>query len=74
MKTNDKNSLETKTANRLIEEIQESIEKIRSQLSEIRKSDKSQTKLYAVAAEIFNTERALERFEDQVATLSKVFA
>ena len=74
MKTNDKNSLDTKTANRLIAEIHESIEQIRSQLSEIRKSDKSQPKLYAVAAEISDTERALERFEDQVTTLSKVFA
>ena len=74
MKTNDKNSLDTKTANRLIAEIHESIEQIRSQLSEIRKSDKSQPKLYAISAEIFFTERALERFEDQVKTLSKVFA
>jgi hypothetical protein len=74
MKTNDKNSLDTKSANCLIAEIQESIEQIRIQLSEIRKADNSYPKLYAVSAEIFFTERALERFEDQVKTLSKVFA
>jgi hypothetical protein len=74
MKTNQKNSLETKTANCRIAEIREAIEKIKAQLSEIRKSDNSYPKLYAVSAEIFFTERALERFEDQVATLSKVFA
>ena len=73
MKTKDKNSLDTKTANYLIAEIQESIERIKTQLSEIRKSDKSQPKLYAVAAEIFDTERALERFEVQLVTLRKLF-
>jgi hypothetical protein len=74
MKANDKNSLHTKSANCLIGEIQESIEQIKAQLHEIRKSDNSQPKLYAVSGEIFFTERALERFEDQVTTLSKVFA
>jgi hypothetical protein len=74
MKTNDKNSLDTKTANRLIAEIQESIEQIKIQLSEIRKSDNSYPKLYAISAEIFHAERALERFEDQLAILSNVFA
>ena len=74
MKTNDKNSLDTKTANWLIAEIHESIEQIKTQLSEIRKSENSYPKLYAISAEIFFTERALERFEDQVTTLSKVFA
>ena len=73
MKTNDKNSLDTKTANYLIAEIQESIERIKTQLSEIRKSDKSRPKLYAVAAEIFDTERALERFEVQLVKLRKLF-
>jgi hypothetical protein len=74
MKTNDKNSLDTKSANCLIAEIQESIGKIRIQLSEIRKADNSYPKLYAISAEIFFTERALERFEDQLAILSNVFA
>jgi hypothetical protein len=74
MKTNDKNSLDTKSANRLIAEIQESIEQIKAQLHEIRKADNSYPKLYALSGEIFFTERALERFEDQVTTLSKVFA
>ncbi len=74
MKTNDKKSLETKAANCLIAEIHESIKQIKIQLSEIRKSDNSNPKLYIVAAEIFNTERSLERFEDQLTTLSKLFA
>ena len=74
MKTNDKNSLESKSANCLIAEIYESIEQIKTQLVEIRKSDKSQPKLYAVAAEIANTERSLEQFESQLLTLSKIFA
>jgi hypothetical protein len=73
MKTNDKNSLATKTANYLIAEIYESVEQIKTQLVEIRKSDKSQPKLYAVAAEIANTERSLEQFEIQLLTLSKIF-
>jgi hypothetical protein len=74
MKTNDRNSLETKSANCLIAEIYESVEQIKTQLVEIRKSDKSQPKLYAVAAEIANTERSLEQFEIQLLTLSKIFA
>jgi hypothetical protein len=74
MKTNDRNSLETKSANCLIAEIYESVEQIKTQLVEIRKSDKSQPKLYAVAAEIANTERSLEQFEIQLLTLSEVFA
>jgi hypothetical protein len=74
MKTNDKNSLETKTGKCLIAEIHESIEQIKTRLSEIKKSDNSNPKLYAVAAEIFYTERSLERFEDQLATLSKWFS
>jgi hypothetical protein len=53
MKTKNKNSLETKTANRLIAEIHESIEQIKTQLSEIRKLDNSYPKLYAISAEIF---------------------
>jgi hypothetical protein len=74
MKTNERNSLETKSANCLIAEIYESVEQIKTQLVEIRKSDKSQPKLYAVAAEIANTERSLEQFEIQLLTLSKIFA
>jgi hypothetical protein len=74
MKTNEKKSLETKSANCLIAEIYESVEQIKTQLVEIRKSDKSQPKLYAVAAEISNTERSLEQFEIQLLTLSKIFA
>jgi hypothetical protein len=74
MKTNGKNSLETKTANCLIAEIQGSIEQIKVQLSEIRKSDKSYPKLYDVSAKIFFAKISLERFEDQLATLSKLFA
>ena len=74
MKTSQKKSLETKSANCLIAEIYHSIEQIKTQLVEIRKSDKSQPKLYAVAAEIANTERSLEQFEIQLLTLSKIFA
>ncbi len=74
MKANDKNSLHTKSANCLIGEIQESIEQIKAQLHEIRKSDNSQPKLYAVSGEIFFAEKSLERFEIQLMTLSEVFA
>jgi Zn-finger protein len=74
MKTNDKNSLKSTCVNCRIVEIREAIEQIKSQLVEIRKSDKSQPKLYAVAAEISNTERSLEQFEIQLLTLSKIFA
>ena len=74
MKTNQRNSLDTNTAKRLIAEIQESIEQIKAQLSEIRKSDKSYPKLYDVSAEIFFAKRSLERFEDHLAILSELFA
>ncbi len=73
MKTKDKNSLKSKCVNCRIIEIRESIELIKTQLSEIRKSDKSKLKLYIVDAEIYNTERSLERFEIQLTTLSKLF-
>ena len=74
MKTNDKNSLKTKSVNSRIAEIHEAIAQIKIQLSEIRNADNSYPKLYAISAEIFFTERALERFENQLATLSEVFA
>jgi cell shape-determining protein MreC len=74
MKTNDKNLLETKSVICRIAEIRELIEQIKDQLSEIRKSDDSNPKLYAVNAEIFNTERSLEPFEIQLVTLSKLFS
>ncbi len=73
MKTNDKNSLDSKKVNSRIAVIRESIEQIKIQLSEIRKSDNSNPKLYAVSAEIFFTERSLERFEIQLMTLREVF-
>jgi hypothetical protein len=73
MKTNDKNLVETKSVDCRIAEIRELIEQIKDQLSEIRKLDKSNPKLYAVSAEIFFTERALEPFEIQLVTLGKLF-
>jgi hypothetical protein len=73
MKTNDKNSVKSKNLNLRIAEIHESIEHIKIQLSEIRKLDNSIPKIYAVSAEIFFIERALERFKDHLATLNTLF-
>ncbi len=73
MKTNDKNSKESKSVKCRIAEIRESIEQIRIQLSEIRNSDGYDSIRYSINFEVCESKKHLERFEWQLGDLSNLF-
>jgi hypothetical protein len=73
MKTNDKNSLKTKSVNSRIAEIHELIEQIRIHLSEINRSDESKSIRYLVQSETHDSKKHLERFEWQLNELCSLF-
>lgn len=63
MKTNDVNSLKTKSTSRRIAAINEAILKIKDQLFEIRISDESKSNRYMINSVIRDAEIYLERVE-----------
>ncbi len=63
MKTNDLNSLETKSTSSRIAEINEAILKIKDQLFEIRISDESRSNRYVINSVIRDAEIYLECVE-----------
>ena len=63
MKTNDLNSLETKSTSSRIAEINEAILKIKDQLFEIRISDESRSNRYMINSVIRDAEIYLECVE-----------
>jgi hypothetical protein len=73
MKTNDKNSLKTKSVNSRIAAIHEAIEQIRIHLSEIRNSDGYDSIRYSINSEVCESKKHLERFEWQLGDLTNLF-
>ncbi len=73
MKAKDKNSLKSKSVNCRIIEIREAIELIKTQLSEIEKSDESKSIRYLVYSETHDSKKYLKLFEWQLTTLSDLF-
>ena len=73
MKTNDKNSLKTKSVNSRIAEIHEAIAQIKIQLSEIRNADGYNSIRYSINFEVCESKKYLERFEWQLGDLSNLF-
>jgi hypothetical protein len=73
MKTNDKNSLKTKSVNARIAQIHEAIGQIKIQLSEIRNADGYNSIRYSINLEVCESKKYLERFEEQLGDLVKLF-
>jgi hypothetical protein len=73
MKTNDKNSKESKNVKCRIAEIHELIEQIKIHLSEIRNSDGYDSIRYSINFEVCESKKLLERFEWQLGDLVKLF-
>jgi hypothetical protein len=73
MKTNDKNSKESKNVKCRIAEIHELIGQIRIHLSEINRAEESKSIRYLVQSETHESKKHLERFEWQLGDLSNLF-
>jgi hypothetical protein len=72
MKTNDKNSLDTKSTSSRIAEINEAILKIKDQLFEIRISDESKSNRYMINSVIRDAEIYLECIELKLVELGEL--
>jgi hypothetical protein len=73
MKTNHKNSVNSKNINLRIAEIHKSIEQIKIHLSEIEHSSEINPIRYVVGAEMIDVKIYLRRFEEQLGEVAKLF-
>ncbi len=74
MKTNNKNSLKSKSVNCRIVEIHEAVEQIKIHLSEIEHSDEINSIRYLVGSETIVVNICLKRLESHLKDLSDLFA